>query len=710
MPRRLLRSLFISVGGLVVVMIAMVLAPPASILGQEGVAPAQQESPPSEESPPPPVEWFPWTEELFARAREEQRGVLLTIVGPWCRKCEIADREVWSDPTVRRLVARYWIPVRIDRMERPDLDSRYQIALAVLNYGKGGYPLTAFLFPSGEAMWADLHVPARDGVKPGMRSLLNHVSRLWKTQFGEARKNAVAVQETFDREDQEKRPATLDPVVVSLVSDVLIENSDPDHGGYRAPPRSKNPLAAELVLLTSLRRQDPGLEVQAIEALRGPVRGAVFDRIEGGFHRGTVEPDWSVPIFGKTLSTNAVYLHALTEAIRITGDADLRWAAEMTVNWILARLAAPGGGFYAAQAPSVTGTGEASYYSWTVNEVRTLLSEKEAQWAEALFGLRDSGEPTLGLPRSFTFKASEGAEEAMKTAGLDPSDAGRWEKKIHSKLAAAREKRERPPVLEIQYLESTALASAALLHAAPILEDERAGDAALAALDRILREHPVAKGVPHRLHSPGRSPILMVEQGHLGNALLDAAEYTGERKYVEAASILAGTMLDLFDSPAGAFYDVVEQKEAAGYIRLRRKRLLDPVLPSPQATAGRFFARLGWHTDDESFLERAGKALAWNVSRLPAFGHLGTSLALAMDILATGPIKITIHGSGEDAQTLRRAAMNLYEPAKVILTASDEGSPGASAVICVGDRCRERLGSAEALSQALKSLRSGVGP
>jgi uncharacterized protein YyaL (SSP411 family) len=708
MSRRLLRSLFISVGGTAIVM--MVLAPPASILGQEDAAPTQQESPPSEEPPPPPVEWLPWTEDVFARAREEQRGVLLTIVRPWCRKCETADREVWSDPIVRRLVARYWIPVRIDKMERPDLDSRYQIALAVLNYGKHGYPLTGFLFPSGEAIWADVHVPARDGVRPGMRSLLNNLNRNWKTRFDEARKNAVVVQETFDREDQERRPATLDPVVVSLVSDFLIKNRDPDHGGYGPPPRSKNPLAAELVLLTSLRRQDPGLEVQAIEALQGAVRGAIFDRIEGGFHRGTVEPDWSVPIFGKTLSTNAMYVHALTEAIRATGDADLRRAAEMTVNWILVRLVAPGGGFYAGQAPSAKGTAEASYYSWTVREVHTLLSEKEIQWAEALFGLRDGGEPVLGLPRSFTFKAGEGAEEAMRTAGLNPSDAGKWEKKIHSKLAAAREKRERPPVLEIQYLESTALASAALLHAAPILEDERAGDAALAALDRILREHPVAKGVPHRLHDPGRSPILMVEQAHLGNALLDAAEYNGERKYVEAASSLAETMLDLFDSPAGAFYDVVEQKEAAGYIRLRRKRLLDTLMPPPQATAGRFLARLGWHTGDESFLERAGKALAWNISQLPEFNHLGTSLALAMDAITTGPVRITIHGSGKDTQALRWAAMNLYEPAKVILTAPDEEPPGTSAVICMGDRCRDKLGSAEALSQALNSLRSGAGP
>ncbi len=667
-----------------------------------GPAPARGEEMPE----PPPVVWEEWSDQLFARARQEQKGVLLTLVTPWCKPCATADVEVYADPVVRHLISRLWIPVRIDSLERPDLDARYRLALWVLSQ-QAGYPVTAFLFPSGEAIWVDRFIAAEDReTHPGLRSLLARLDRLWKTEFQEARQNALAVQSVFDKEADEDGEAALDSLLVSSITDSVIARSDPQSGGYGTPPRRQNPFAAELVLLASRRRGDAGLQAQALQALRAPVRGAIFDRIGGGFHMAAADSAWNVPVFEKMLSVNAVYLHALTEAVRATGDEELAAAAGKTVDYMLGTLGRKPGVFLAMQAPAAQGEEDASYYAWTVEELRAALAPDALAWAAALLGYQESGEMLLGYPPRVTLKSRPVGGAALAAAGLDPSQAVSREAELMRVLERLRAAKSPPPLLEKEYLDGTAMACSALIQASVVLGREEAAGAALAALDRILAAHSVKNGVPHRLDDPSKSPILMADQAWLGNALIDAHEYSGEARYLAAAVQTSRTLLDLFDAADGAFYDVVEQKDSAGYVRLRRKPFLDTVQPSPQVMAGRLLERIGYHTGDKALIERAAKAYLWSARRLSGNDLAGSSLALAVDAMLNGPIRIHVGGAGDGAAAMRRTALKIYEPARVILGGSAGGPDAGGISICLEEACREGLSAQGELEGALAALRA----
>lgn len=666
---------------------------------------AQPETPEPAEAPP--VVWEPWSDEVFARAAREQKGVLLTVVTPWCRPCATADKQVYTDPVVRQLISRSWIPVRVDSMERPDLDTRYQIALAVLGRGNSGYPVTAFLFPTGEAMWADTFIPVDDReARPGMRHLLDRMDYFWKKRFPEAQQNALAVQQFFDMKEKAMRPATVDEFLFSSMVDTLIASHDPSHGGYGPPPRRQNAMAAELVLLASRRRHDKGLERQALDALRGPVRGGLFDPVEGGFHRATKEPDWSVPFLGKDLTVNAVYLHALTQAVEATGDEELAAAARKTIDYILSTLRAPSGGFLAAQAPSQPDQEELSYYAYKVDAFRDAVDDETLGWAKVLFGFSDQGDQLLGRPPRFLPRTSADSARAVKEAGLDAGRAEAEKSRILDVLTRLRKAKTPPPVVQAQYLDTTCLAASSLLSASSVLGDARASDAALAAIDAILDGYSVKKGVPHRLDTKGPSPVLMEDQGYLGNALLDAYEHTGKSSYLEAAGTLADTLISLFDAPGGAFYDVIDQPEAAGYARMRREPFMDSVTASPQVVAATFLERTGRALNRKDLADRAGKALAWTAAHLTELDERGTSLALAVDDDLHGRVRILVDGEGEAAPALRRAALELYEPAKLIITETGASGKDGAAKICLESDCIDGLTTLDGMQKVLVSLRA----
>jgi len=697
--------------------IAFALAPEARALP---AAERTQESRPAvapRADPPaaPPVEWLPWSDEVFARARKEQRGVLLTVVSNGCRTCLAADEQVYSDPGVRQIIARKWIPVRVDRDERPDIDSRYQLVASAYTRGKTGLPVTAFLFPTGEAMWADTVIPLEDYEDhPGLRTLLLSNDVLWKSRFNEAKTNAQFIQLYFESEKAPVREPAVSPDLLSAIMDATITRADHAHGGFGAIPRITNPLNAELVLLAAHRRRDDGLRDLALAALRGAINGAGYDRIGGGFHLTARDEKWSVALWDKPLIVNAAYLHALVEAVRATGAGDLVVTASRTVDYILGTLQAPEGGFRSGQAPSADPKDDAAYYTWRVEEVKAAVTAEELQWGRTLFGFRDEGEILLGLPARFTLKNAIPLAEAAAAAGKTPADLEAIASRIVAALAAARGTHTPPPVLEARYLDSTSLAASALLQAAEAIDRNDAAVAALKAIDRILASNPaLERGVPHRLGapiggSPGvGSPILGADHAYFGGALLDAFEFTAEPRYLEAAKKTAAALRTLFvDGESGGLMDVVERADAPGYLRLRRKSMLDALAPSPQGAAAGFFMRLAALAADPSLRDTASGALAWTGGHLLTIDPKCSSLGLAIDALLTPTARITIGGSDERARELLRASFRLYEPGRIIERRSDAA---ATLRVCVEDRCRDAITDAAGIQAAIAELRSRAG-
>lgn len=660
----------------------------------------------------PPIEWLPWSEEVFARSRRETRGVLLSVVTKWCKPCRTMDEEVWSDPEVRRWVKRAWIPVRVDAEERPDINSRYQLVVTALNRARTGLPVTAFLFPTGEAMWADLFIPADDHEgRPGLRTLLPRMADFWLSRFGEAKQNAMEVQRTFDAQAEPRHKGAPDAGLISAIVGGALARHDRRHGGYGPPPRSTNHLAARLILLAAQRRADDGLRAQGIRALRAAVEGSVFDRLEGGFHAGVVDPAWNVPISGKSLVTNASYLRSLTDGIRVSGDEALTEAADKTVDYVLATLAAPDKtGFYARQAPSADRMNDAAYYTWTVKEVSSSLSEEDRNWASLLFGLRDQGEPELGLPVRFTLKTVRSVQEASREAGAEEAAARDAQARITARLASQRASRTPPPVLEVAYVDGTSLMSSALIHAGAVLGREDAIGAALAALDAILKAHPALDGgVPHRIAAPegAPSPLLMTDLAFLGNALVDAYEFTGEERYLEAARKAASGLLALFlDEEEGGFFDVIAQENASGYLRLRRKFISDLPVPSPQAAAVDLLDRVAHLTGDEKFRRGIEPTLAWVARRIGYVDERAAGFAMVLDAILRHRVVVSVSSDAEGGDALLRAVWNLQEPSRVLRHVKGGAEAPASATICIESICREGIVDPDALAAEIAELRA----
>jgi hypothetical protein len=690
----------------------------ALVLGGAAAAPQgrggkPETAPAAAEAPAPPIEWLPWSAAVFERARKEDRGVLLNVVSRWCRPCQAADQGVFADETVRRLVAARWIPVRVDREERPDVDTRYQIAAAPFTKGKGGWPLNVFLLPTGEAMWAELTLPPEDQMSgPGMRTLLARLDHWWRNLLQDARKNALRAMKTFEDEKRPRRPAPLAPELLSAVVDGVVAAADYDHGGYGAVPRYANPYAVELVLLAAGRRSDSGLREQALGALRGPVRGGLFDRLGGGFHRAARDPGWGAPYFDKPLVVNAAYLKALVEAVRVAGDEELRSAAGRTVDYILGTLAAPGGGFHVSQGPSADPDDDAAYYAWRVEEAASLFGEEDLGFARRLLGFGDEGEILLGLPARFVLKQPLTIEEAARAAGVGAGAAEKAATRVLRRLSESRAGRPVPPVAPVQLLDATSLAASALLHAGAVLGRADATAAALRALDAILGAHPdPGRGLPHRLapSAGAESPVLMADLAYLGLALVDAHEATGEARYLEAASRCASAIQSLFqDREAGGFHDVLAAEDAQGYVRIRRKVIADYVAPSPQASAARLLIGLARRTGDEKFLGGVEGALSWTASHLLALDERAAGLGAALDLHLHPPLRITVPRGASGARDLASAALRLAAPGRIVIW-RDGGAGEAAARVCLGDACREGARDAAAIAAAVEDLTSGRG-
>ncbi|MBI3450275.1 MAG: thioredoxin domain-containing protein [Acidobacteria bacterium] len=666
--------------------------------------PAPEAAPPAEalEPEPGPVEWLAWAPETFQRARKEDKGILLTIVSRSCRPCATADEEIYSDPGVRRSIARRWIPVRVDRDERPDIESRYQLAANWFTSGKAGLPVTAFLFHTGETMWADTYIPLenREG-KPGLRSLLVSTDHLWRVRFTEAQSNARFIQMSFDAEKEAARGVTASKELLAALVDSTIAHADPDHGGFGEAPRITNPYAAQLALLASARRRDDGMRDLGVRALKAAISGAGFDRIDGGFHRAARDEAWLVAQWDKPLAVNAAYLLALADAFRVTADPAIRDAAVKTIDFILSRLRSPDGGFYSQIAPSSDVRDEAGYYTFTVAEVKQALPADDLKWARALFGFRDEGELLLGLPPRFTLKQVLDPGEAARGASVDAGTLRLTATRIVDALAAIRKLRPAPPVSEARYLDSTALAASGLVHAGAVFDRRDAIDAALASLDAILSKESPGDGVPHRL-DPGRapsSPILMADQVLLGAALLDAHEITGEPRYLAAASAVAAGVPKAFgDEEGGGLYDILQDPNAAGYLKLRRKIPFDGVTPSPAGSAALFLSRVAARTHDETLARVATRSVEWASRHALALDQRLATVGVALDALVAAQVRITVPAGDGPARALRLAAFKAYAPGRVV----ENAAPGVrTATVCVGDRCREGLSDPGAIAGAI---------
>ena len=596
-----------------------------------------------------PVDWHPWGEEALARAREEDRPILLSIGYSACHWCHVMERESFENDETARLMNELFVCVKLDREERPDLDSIYMEACQAMT-GSGGWPLNAFLTPEQVPFYAGTYFPPEPRMgMPSWRQVLEAVAHAWQEKRDEIRAGGSRIAERLrggallQPSSEPLQEAALDAAVEGLRSDY-----DAANGGFGSAP--KFPPASALELL--LRR---GEAEMTSHTLRAMASGGMYDQVGGGFSRYSVDPYWLVPHFEKMLYDNALLARAYLHGWQVTGDELFRRVAEETLDWTLREMRADEGGFYSALDADSEGV-EGKFYVWTVEEMRDALSgEPDADEAIAWFGATDRGN-------------FEGRNIPVRGPGA-PDRLGEWRRRLYE----VRAKRVWPGLDDKRLTSWNALMISALAEAGAVLERRDYIEAARGCAEFVLGSLRDEEGRLLRTWKDGEARLnaYLEDHAYLLEALLTLYESTFEPRWFGEARALADTMIERFaDEENGGFFETSSDHEQ---LLARRKDLEDHPIPSGNASAAYGLLRLAALTGEHTYESRAVSVLRLLHELGPkhpqAFGHL----LQAMDFHLASVKEVAL--VGDDLHPLERVVRGEFRPHLVVAGGVPDGVP-----------------------------------
>ncbi len=567
-----------------------------------------------------PVDWYPWTEEALARARDEDRPVLLSIGYAACHWCHVMAHESFEDPETAAEMNEHFVNVKVDREERPDLDAVYMDAVVALT-GHGGWPMTVFLTPAGEPFFGGTYFPPapRHGL-PSFRQVLQAVASAYRERREDVRRSAAQLVEAL-RASSELTPSA-EPLTGSLLSDAvrgLRQAFDPEWGGFGGAP--KFPPASTLELL--LRRGELEMAERTLDAMAA---GGMYDLVGGGFHRYSVDGQWLVPHFEKMLYDNALLVPAYLHAWVVTGRGRYRRVVEETCDYLLRDLALPGGGFASSQDADTEGV-EGLTYTWTEGD---------------------------GLPADLLRPFEHG--RSIVRGELDPE--------LRARLLEVRSRRPQPGRDEKVIAAWNGLALAALAEAGRRLDRRDLLDAARGCAEVLLGPLSTPDGRLYRSARDGRARVAgyVEDYADVANGLYELHVATGEPRWLAEANRLARLAVELFaDDAHGGFFMTAHDAER---LVARKKDLDDNPLPSGSSMLAFVLLRLARIYGDDELERRAAGVLRLSragLTRAPsAFGWA----LCALDLYLSPPREVAIIGSPADE--VARAALAPFDPNAVV--------------------------------------------
>ena len=653
-----------------------------------------------------PVDWHPWGDEAFARARRDDKPILLDIGAVWCHWCHVMDRESYEDPKVAELLNRDWVCVKVDRDERPDVDARYQRAVQAIT-GQGGWPLTGFLTPEGEVFYGGTYFPP-DGKagRAGFASVLAELARLYRAERGKIGEQAAMIRQHLEEHGRDTRPGPLSADLLSAAADGMARVFDFRHGGFGSAPKFPHPGPVELLLA---RWADTGLtwpREMVDRTLTAMARGGMFDHVGGGFHRYSVDERWIVPHFEKMAYDNSELLRAYVHGAASLNEppALYRRTIEGIVHWVSTVMSDPAGGYYASQDADVGLDDDGDYFTWTLDEVKAVVSGRELEVLVRRFDIEEQGEMHHDPRRNVLW--IKDADDADDDAELVRNGLG--------KLAEARARRPAPAVDRTTYTGWSAMMASAMLEAGAFLDRPDLDRQALQALERLFREAADPEGgVRHALG--GAIGGLLEDQVHLAAAAIDAFEATGDRAWLDRALGLMEHVWERYRAPDGGLRDR-RDTGGAGFLPHPIVPVVDAPTPSPNGVAGLALARLAEHTGDARWSARRDELLGAFGGGIADLGLHGATLIRAADwALSPATHVVVVAAADQRGRALRRAARVAYRPRKVVTLlepgARADGLPAPvramldgkapRAYVCVGQACQAPVSDAAALLERL---------
>jgi uncharacterized protein YyaL (SSP411 family) len=676
-----------------------------------------------------PVHWHEWGEEAFARARAEDKPIFLDIGAVWCHWCHVIDRESYENPEIAALINEHFIPIKVDRDERPDVDARYQAAISAIS-GQGGWPLTGFLTPDGKPFWGGTYFPPEDAMgRPGLRRILLSVAETYRNKRAELEQQAASLSDAVAQaESFSGAHAPFDPRVVDELVDSIVRAFDLRNGGFGRAPKFPHPAAIDLLLERYQAVREPHLLTVVDTTLEHMARGGVYDQLAGGFHRYSVDERWIVPHFEKMSYDNSELLKNYLHAWQVTGKTFFRETAEGIIAWVHEILSDQDrGGFYTSQDADYSLDDDGDYFTWTLEEIRAVLSPQEARVMELAYDVQAKGEMHHNPAKNVLWAARTSEEVAQQLGKID-TDVRLLLASARGTLLAARAARPTPVVDTSLYVSWNSMFVSAFLEAARILGRKDCREFALKSLDRILAEawNP-EKGFAHRV-GPAKAKGLegvLDDQVFAAVALLDAYELTLDPRYFERAVRAVDLTLEKYwDDGAGGFFDRARDAAPLGGLEVRRKPLQDSPSAGANSVAAIVLNRLHSLTGEPLYRERAQQTLEAFLAIVPRFSLFAASFGLAALLHARHPTQVVITGPPDDAtaQKLEDVAVGVFRFGKSVLRvmpahiAANALAPALQqtlphlradvpqALVCIDTSCLPPISDPERLAASLENI------
>ena len=617
-----------------------------------------------------PVDWYPWGETAFQKAKRDDKPVFLSIGYATCHWCHVMAHESFEDKEVADFLNKYYVAVKVDREERPDVDKIYMSVCQSMT-GSGGWPLTILMTPEGKPFFAGTYFPksSRMGM-PGLMDILKQIADMWENN----RQKIVNAGDEITKAIQPRRglntPVNAINIKTLKKGYAQFKNSfDAKWGGFGAAPKFPTPHHLTLLLRWHKRSADPSALTMVNKTLTAMRKGGIFDQIGFGFHRYSVDEKWLVPHFEKMLYDQALLAIAYIEAYQATKEKRFAIIAQEIFTYVLRDMTDPNGGFYSAEDADSEGK-EGLFYVWKRKDIIDHLGEKEGDLFCRFHGISDKGnfEEGFSIPHIHL-----SLEDFAKQEGVEPEKLEKHLMNARNRLFAVREKRIHPLKDDKILTSWNGLMIAALSKGYQAMGDKKYADAAKAAADFILTK---LRGTDGRLlrrfrHGAVAYPGYLDDYAFLVWGLIELYEATFEVHYLEEAVVLNKAMIDIFwDKKGGGLYFTGKGNETLITVS---KEAYDGALPSGNSVAALNFLRLGRMTGNiglEKMAEQLIQSFSGDVNGAP-MGY--THLLAAVDFIAGPAQEIVIAGdpAHKSTQSMIRVVQEKFLPNKVVLLYND---------------------------------------
>ncbi len=646
-----------------------------------------------------PIQWHEWGAEAFAAAQRDNKPMLLDVGAVWCHWCHVMDRESYDDPEIAAIVNEHFIAVKVDRDERPDIDSRYQAAVQAVS-GQGGWPLTAFLTPDGKPFYGGTYFPTSDGYgRPSFRRVLLSIANAYQEKNGDVVEQAKMVESTIAQSESfAGKDGRVSAAVIAAIRTSAFRMFDPQHGGFGQAPKFPHPSALDLLIEryartngASLRRTAEGgrphmgtadvdnqLRELIVTTLEHMANGGVYDQLAGGFHRYSVDERWVVPHFEKMCYDNSELLKNYVHGYQATGEEFFADVARDIIRWMDEWLSdRERGGFYASQDADINMDDDGDYFTWTLDEARAVLTEEEAQVAALHYDINEVGEMHHNPAKNVLYVRAS-VEEITGRLKLPEERVKELLASAKKKMYAARLQRPTPYVDKTVYVGWNSLCVSAYLEAAKVLDLAEARRFGLRSLDRVLAEawkhsaevagaratpsglllHVVSYSDPAASHREVAG--LLDDYAFTALACLDAYEATADLSYYRFARAITDAMIARFyDATSGGFFDSEPAADGVslGVLATRRKPLQDSPTPAGNPMAAIALVRLHHYTGDAGYRDKAEETLETFAGVAEQFGIFAASYGIAVAYLMESPVQVVvIAGEGDESAAAKLQA------------------------------------------------------